>query len=115
MGIASQVTTFTVSDFGRSLQPSGTGSDHGWGNHLLLMGGSVLGQQIYGRCPLVNAADSAYDPDALADSRGVMLPSTGLAQFGATLARWMGAADSQLNSLFRELANFAVRDLGFLA
>ena len=94
---------------------SGTGSDHGWGNHLLVLGGSVNGQQIHGRFPILNSSDSAYDPNAFADARGVLLPTNSLAQFGATLARWMGAADTQLNGLFPELASFAIRDLGFVA
>ncbi len=115
MGIANQVTAFTMSDFGRSLQPSGTGSDHGWGNHLLVLGGAVNGQQIHGQFPILNQADSAYNPNAFADNRGVMLPTTSLAQFGATLAKWMGGADAQLNGLFPELASFAVRDVGFMA
>lgn len=115
MGIPQQVTAFTLSDFGRSLQPSGTGSDHGWGNHHLVMGGAVNGKQVYGSFPILNQSDSAYNPNAFADTRGVLLPTTSLAQYGGTLAKWFGVADSQLNSLFPELANFAVRDLGFLS
>ncbi|MBX7219056.1 MAG: DUF1501 domain-containing protein [Blastocatellia bacterium] len=115
MGVQNQVTAFTLADFGRSLQPSGTGSDHGWGNHHLIMGGAVIGKQIYGTFPVMNQADSAYNPNAFADSRGILLPSTSLAQYGATLAKWFGVQDSQLNGLFPELANFQVRDLGFLS
>jgi uncharacterized protein (DUF1501 family) len=115
MGVANQVTTFTASDFGRSLQPSGTGTDHGWGSHYLALGGSVIGKQIYGSFPIMNQSSSSYDPLVYADSRGVLIPSTSLAQYGATLAKWFGAPDDQLNGLFPELANFTVRDLGFLA
>ena len=114
LGVSNRVTSFTLSDFGRSLQPSGTGSDHGWGNHLMLVGGAVNGGRIHGQFPVMNANDSAYTPNAFADSRGVMLPTTALAQFGGTLAKWMGAADAQLNGMFPELANFAVRDVGFM-
>jgi uncharacterized protein (DUF1501 family) len=114
LGVANQVTTFTLSDFGRSLQPSGTGSDHGWGNHQLVLGGAVNGQRIHGKFPLMNQSDSAYDPNAFADSRGVMLPSTSLAQYGATLAKWFGANDAQLDAVFPELPNFALRDVGFM-
>jgi uncharacterized protein (DUF1501 family) len=115
MGIANQVTTFTASDFGRSLQPSGTGTDHGWGSHYLALGGSVIGKQVYGSFPIMNQSSSSYDPLVFADARGVLIPSTSLAQYGATLAKWFGAPDDQLNGLFPELANFNVRDLGFLA
>lgn len=114
MGVANSVTAFTLSDFGRSLQPSGTGSDHGWGSHHLIVGGGVQGAQVYGKFPVLNAADSAYDPNAFADSRGVLLPSTSLAQYGSTLAKWFGAADVQLSGLFPEIDNFSVKDLGFM-
>jgi uncharacterized protein (DUF1501 family) len=114
LGVSNNVTSFTLSDFGRSLQPSGSGSDHGWGNHLMVVGGSVNGGRIHGQFPVMNANDSAYNPNAYADSRGVMLPTTALAQFGGTLANWMGVADNQLNGLFPELANFNVRNLGFM-
>ena len=114
MGVDGQVTSFTLSDFGRSLEPSGTGTDHGWGNHHIVLGGAVRGSQVYGSFPLINQSDSAYNPDAFADTRGVLLPTTSLAQYGSTLAKWFGAADSQLNSLFPEIDNFAVRDLGFM-
>src|SRR5207248_1419533 len=114
MGISQNVTAFTLSDFGRSLQPSGTGSDHGWGSHHLVVGGGVNGAQVYGTFPILNQANSAYDPNAFADSRGVLIPSTSLAQYGGTLAKWFGAADNQLNGLFPELASFSIRDLGFM-
>jgi uncharacterized protein (DUF1501 family) len=80
-----------------------------------VQGGSVSGRQIHGQFPILNQTDSSYNPNAFADTRGVLLPTTSLAQFGATLATWMGAADSQLNGLFPELANFAIRNLGFVA
>ncbi len=115
MGVAGQVTTFTLSDFGRSLQPSGTGSDHGWGSHYLAMGGAVNGQQVYGSFPIFNVNDSAYNPNAFADNRGILLPTTSLAQYGATLAKWFGAQSSQLGTLFPELLNFPVSDLGFMS
>ena len=116
LGVADQVTTFTLSDFGRTLQPSGTGSDHGWGNHHLLVGGAVSGGRIYGRFPLMtNHANFNATNDDYADNRGVMLPGISLSQYGATLARWFGAADSDLNGLFPTLANFTTRDVGFMA
>ncbi|MFN7926693.1 MAG: DUF1501 domain-containing protein [Blastocatellia bacterium] len=114
MGIANKVTTFTLSDFGRSLQPSGTGTDHGWGSHYLVLGGAVSGQQVYGSFPVFDATAANYNPNAFVDNRGVLLPTTALAQYGATLAKWFGATDVQLDSMFPELTKFAVRDLGFL-
>jgi uncharacterized protein (DUF1501 family) len=115
-GMASQVTAFTMSDFGRTLQPSGSGTDHGWGNHHLVLGGAVNGGRIYGRFPLMtNYANFNALADDYADTRGTMLPSTSLAQYGATLARWFGATEPQLDSIFPQLMPFATRDLGFMA
>jgi len=110
LGVASLVTSFTQSEFGRSLQPSGSGTDHGWGNHHLILGGAVKGGQVYGRFPypaLGGADDSG--------SRGALIPSTSLEQFGATLARWFGVDAAGLNTAFPALGAFAPQDLGFMA
>ncbi len=115
LGVANQVTAFTLSDFGRTLQPSGSGTDHGWGNHHLIMGGAVSGGRMYGRFPLMtNYANFNATADDFSDNRGVMLPSTSLSQYGSTLAQWFGAADGDLNALFPTLHNFPVRNLGFV-
>lgn len=115
LGVANQVTSFTLSDFGRTLQPSGTGTDHGWGNHHLLVGGAVSGGKIYGQFPLMtNYANFNATNGDYADNRGAMLPNTSLSQYGATLAKWFGATDPQLDSVFPTLPNFAVRDVGFM-
>ncbi|MEO5959208.1 MAG: DUF1501 domain-containing protein [Opitutaceae bacterium] len=109
MGIADRVTTFTASEFGRTLQPSGTGSDHGWGNHQLMMGGAVRGGDLYGTFPTL----ALGGPDDTGN-RGVLIPTTSLDQFGATLGRWFGVTPEAMPSVFPNLANFAVQDLGFV-
>ena len=115
LGVEQQVTVFTMSDFGRTLQPSGSGTDHGWGNHHLVVGGAVAGGKVYGRFPLMtNYANLNATADDYSDNRGVMLPSSSLAQYGATLAQWYGAADSDLDGMFPTLPNFPVRNLGFI-
>ena len=110
LGIANQVTTFTLSEFGRTLQPNNSGSDHGWGSHHLVVGGAVNGGNVYGTFPslILGGNDDA-------NNRGVLIPTTSLSQYGATLARWFGATDSQLNAVFPTLVNFPLRDLGFMA
>jgi uncharacterized protein (DUF1501 family) len=116
LGMANQVTAFTLSDFGRTLQPSGSGSDHGWGNHHMILGGAVQGGNIYGKYPLMtNYANFNASNDDYADTRGVMLPSVSLAQYGATLAKWFGAADADLDALFPAVTSFATRDVGFMS
>lgn len=116
LGVGSQVTAFTLTDFGRTLQPSGSGTDHGWGNHHLIVGDAVQGGKIYGKFPLMtNYANFNATNDDYADNRGVMLPGISLSQYGATLAKWFGAADADLNGLFPTLPNFTTRDVGFMS
>jgi uncharacterized protein (DUF1501 family) len=102
----SNVTLFTASDFGRTLTSNGDGTDHGWGAHHFVMGGAVNGGDIYGRFPqfgqgLADSANNAY------------LPVTSVDTIGATIGKWFGASDSQLDTVFPNLGNFT-RDLGFL-
>lgn len=110
LGVADQVTTFTASEFGRTLQPSGSGSDHGWGNHHLIMGGAVKGGDLYGTFPAM-ALGGPED----SGSRGALIPTTSVDQFGATLGKWFGVPAGSMASVFPNIANFPVNDLGFLS
>lgn len=103
-----QTTLFTASDFGRTLTSNGDGTDHGWGSHQLVVGGSVRGRDIYGRYPVigVNASDDV--------GQGRLLPGISVDQYGATLARWFGLSDGQISTIFPNIDNFATRDLGFM-
>jgi uncharacterized protein (DUF1501 family) len=109
MGVANQVTTFTESDFGRTLQPSGTGSDHGWGSHHLVLGGAVKGGDVYGMFPTL----ALGGPDD-ANNRGVLIPTTSIDQYGATLAKWFGVGTAAMPQVFPNLANFPAADVGFM-
>ncbi len=110
MGIANQVTTFTLSDFGRTFQPaSGQGTDHAWGNHHIVMGGAVKGGDLYGKYPTL----ALGGPDDT-DTRGRWIPTTSVDQYGATLARWFGVAESDLSGVFPNLGSFASSNIGFM-
>lgn len=52
LGVSSQVTAFTLTEFGRTFKPAaGAGTDHAWGGHQLVLGGAVRGGDFYGRFP----------------------------------------------------------------
>jgi uncharacterized protein (DUF1501 family) len=110
LGVANQVTTFTLSEFGRTLEPgSNGGSDHAWGGHQLILGGAVKGNAIYGTFPTL----ALGGPDD-ADQNGRWIPTTALDQYAATLATWFGVSAANLPSVFPNLVNFATSNLGFL-
>jgi uncharacterized protein (DUF1501 family) len=116
MGIANSVTTFTLSDFGRTLMPSGStptdvGTDHAWASHSLIMGGSVIGGNFYG----MNTSNGTPYPTLVmsgpddTDNRGRWIPTTSVEQFAAVMANWFGVAPADLsgvNGVFPGLTNF---------
>lgn len=105
-----QVTSFTMSEFGRTLQPNSGGTDHAWGNHHLVVGAAVKGG-LYGQFP-----DFTLGGKDDATGRGAWIPQFSNQQYGATLGRWFGAdADMLQNQVFKnELVNFPQADLGFM-
>ncbi len=109
LGLRNQVTTFTASDFGRTLSVNGDGTDHGWGGHQFVLGGAVQGRAFYGRpAPLSVAATDAPD-DQWHVGQGRLLPTTSVDQLAATLARWFGATDDELHLVLPNLGHFGDR------
>jgi uncharacterized protein (DUF1501 family) len=104
------VTSFTISDFGRTLSSNGDGTDHGWGGHHIIMGGAVKGGDIYGTLPAdlqLNSNDDLED--------GRMIPTTSVEQYAATLAKWFGLTSNEITAVFPNLSRFAQTDLGFMS
>jgi uncharacterized protein (DUF1501 family) len=95
-----EVTTFSISDFARTLTSNGNGTDHAWGGNAFVMGGSVIGKEMYGEYPTL-ALESALD---LYD--GVLIPTTAADLYMAELALWFGVSASDLNLIFPNLSNF---------
>jgi uncharacterized protein (DUF1501 family) len=110
IGAASQVTSFTLSDFSRTYQPDSTsGTDHAWGGHHLIMGGGVHGGDFFGTFPTL----ALGGPDD-ATNEGRWIPTTSLDQYAATLANWFGVPPADLPTIFPNLANFATQTLNFV-
>ncbi len=110
IGAAHQVTTFTLSDFARTMRANTVGgTDHAWGNHHWVLGGAVQGRRLYGQYPQLIAGG----PDDLGNE-GRWIPTTSLDQYVATLAQWFGVDERRLDRVLPQLANFETRTLGFL-
>jgi len=110
LGVADAVTTFTLSDFARTLQPaSGGGSDHAWGNHHLVIGGAVRGRQTYGTFPVLQLGG----PDDFS-GQGRWVPTLAVDQYAATLATWFGVSAADLTTVLPYLGRYPTTNLGFL-
>lgn len=108
LGVADKITTFTQSDFGRSLTSNGDGSDHAWGGVQLVIGGATRGRAVYGEYPLLEIGGS-NDVGG-----GRLIPSVSSDQYVATLARWFGIPEERLPAIAPSIGNFVEKDLGFL-
>ena len=108
LGVASNVVAFTASDFGRTLNSNGQGSDHGWGAHHLVLGGAVRGNELYGTWPETTLGG----PNDV--GRGNLLPTTSVEQYAATLAKWFGVPAGSMATAVPRIGNWSTTDLGFL-
>jgi uncharacterized protein (DUF1501 family) len=108
MGVPDRVTTFTASDFGRTYNTNGRGSDHGWGSHHLILGGAVKGGDVYGRIPNLTIGG----PDDT--GRGRWIPTTSVDEYNATLAQWFGVSPSNISTVLPNIGRFHTTDLGFM-
>lgn len=109
LDVFDKVTTFTASDFSRTLTPNKNdataGSDHAWGGHALIMGGGVKGRNLYGHYPPLKVGSAAGSIDSHT-SRGRLIPDTSVDQYSAVLANWFGADSNSLEAIFPNLPRF---------
>ena len=110
MGMAKNVVSFTASDFGRTLTSNSSGSDHGWGSTQFVMGGAVAGKNFIGKSPqFANNGDNDF-------GQGRLVPTTGVDQLAATLAKWFGLSDADIQMVLPNIVNFdkSAWNLGFM-
>lgn len=108
IGMADSVTTFTQSDFGRTMTSNGDGTDHAWGGNQFVVGDAVMGREMYGLYP-----DLALNSDDDVGG-GRFIPTTSADQYAATLATWFGVDPVDIPTVAPNIGNFAAQDLGFL-
>lgn len=118
LGLQDKVTLFTLSDFSRTLQPSGSGaaavgSDHAWGNNHIIVGGSVMGHTLYGTYPNLTPG-GPDDTDGGTSPRGRWIPTTSVEQYASTLATWYGLSATDLPAVFPLIGRFSTNNLGFM-
>ena len=110
LGVADRVTSFTASDFGRTLLSNTSGADHGWGSMRFVMGGAVKGKRIYGTPPAVGngTADDV--------GQGRLLPTISVDQYAATLANWFGVSAGSMTTVLPNMGNYnpSTWNLGFV-
>jgi uncharacterized protein (DUF1501 family) len=121
LGVENQVTTFTLSDFSRTFQPSGNGAgvvgtDHAWGSHHFVVGGAVRGGDFFGQpgpggtvFPVLQLSGPCDT-----DNRGRWIPTSSVEQYAATLATWHGVSAADLPLVFPNIGRFASTSLGFM-
>ncbi|MEM7397262.1 MAG: DUF1501 domain-containing protein, partial [Verrucomicrobiota bacterium] len=100
LGVQNEVTTFTTSDFARTLTSNGRGSDHAWGGVQMVMGGAVRGQDMYGTYPALQAGNS------LDTGRGRLIPTLSVDEYFAELACWFGVSNTDLQTVLPNLTRF---------
>jgi uncharacterized protein (DUF1501 family) len=108
LGVASQVTTFTASDFGRALTANNDGSDHGWGSMHFVLGGAVKGKAFYGIPPVV----ANNGPDDIGQGR--LIPTMSVDQYAATMASWFGVSTSDMPTVLPNIGNYSTTNIGFV-
>jgi uncharacterized protein (DUF1501 family) len=113
IGMMEQVTTFTASEFGRTLTSNGNGSDHAWGGNVMVSGGAVQGGDFYGTYPSLE-----LDSESVVGNRGVLVPGLSTDEYFAELALWFGVSPSDLSLVFPNITNFytpgGVLPVGFM-
>jgi uncharacterized protein (DUF1501 family) len=123
-GLQNQVTQFTLSDFSRTFNPGGAGalvgSDHAWANHMMVVGGSVIGGDFYGvnttnGTPFPTLVQNGPDDADSGNARGRWIPTTSIEQYAATLAKWFGLPDEDRTYVYPNLVNFPINNLGFMS
>lgn len=100
LGVADCVTTFTTSDFGRTLTSNGNGSDHAWGGNVMVMGGDVNGGEIFGEYPSL-AINGGNDVGG-----AIMLPTISTDEYFAEMSKWFGVANGDLSYVLPNISNF---------
>ena len=96
MGMASNVTAFTMSDFGRTFRGNAQlGTDHAWGSNHIVVGGGLNPTLVHGLYPntTLGGADDI-------STEGRFVPTIAQEEYLGAIGRWHGVADADLSYIF---------------
>ena len=101
-GLWDNVTIIQTSEFARTVKANGAGTDHAWGGHYFLAGGSVQGSKIHGRYP------DRIDDNAPLSTRkgGRFIPTTSWEAVWHGIAEWFGVDASKMGDVLPQRGNF---------
>ena len=102
VGLADDVTTFTISDIGRALSSNGRGSDHGWGGNQMVMGGAVNGGRVFGQYPEALLLGDGLD----VGTNGRILPDTSNDEYFNDLLTWFGVSRENMSEALPNIDRF---------
>ena len=108
LGVADGVTTFTMSDFGRTFKGNAqAGTDHAWGSNHLVMGAALRPQLTHGLYPdtVLGGADDVAN-------EGRFLPTIAQEEYLGAIARWHGVADTDLPYVFPNWSTWTTNGRG---
>ncbi len=108
LNVFDKVTTFTVSDFARTLTSNGNGTDHAWGGNMMVMGGGVKGGDIFGTYPSL----ASTNPQIVESS--VLVPTISTDEYFYEIGKWFGVPDTEANMILPNLGNFHSTSSGTL-
>lgn len=104
MGLDDKVLALSTSDFGRTLQSNGDGTDHGWGGHSFMLCGdsSFNGGQTFGTI----MTDLSLTGANAHTNKARMIPTTSIEQMLAPALKWFGVDDALMETILPNLSNF---------
>jgi len=94
------IVFITSSEFARTLDSNGGGSDHAWAGNHIIAGGGINGKRIFNRfaeLKIGNAADLG---------RGRLVPGFPWESMMLPIAQWMGMEEDQAAATFPNLHHF---------
>jgi len=100
-GIWRSVVLLTESEFARTLDSNGGGSDHAWGGQQFIISGALNGGKLFTKYPSSMAKGNKRDL-----GRGRLIPDYPWETVLTPISEWLGLSRAETESAFPNLKNF---------